>query len=995
MGLTTKGECPQLLMTKSATNIEGHPAPATTPPAIVACFFFSGLAGLIYEVVWARQLSLFLGITSYAHAAVITAYMLGLAAGSLYFGWRADNRSQPVKTYAWLEVGIGIYAAMTPWLFSGLQSVYVGIADISGIGEMSGYLARFAITLLALLLPTFLMGGTLPLLVRGVLTELPGLGKITGRFYGINTLGAMLGTLLAGYLLLPLVGVKATILVGVVINFGVAVIVLATLRHSKLPMETVAYTGDDIKRPPAVSAETRSRASRMVLLAGFGVAGFAALLTQMAWIRALILVVGGSVYAFTITLASFLAGIGLGSLLYTRFMTSPVGWLDRFQLGGRMAQATLLALLITLTLLLGLPLIGQLPGWFLAGYPSFKDNFSLFQLYIFLLSFSVMILPTLFMGALFPLVTVIWTRSINRAGRGVGVAYAVNATGTILGALFGGLFILPRLGVQHSVQLAAGLYFFVAVAYWLISGVEIRPVYRHAVTICTGLLILSVGLATPPWNTALMISGVFATPGKMVERLPDSSLQQIVEQNELLYYKEGLDAVVAVRRHGDDKSLVINGKADASAIADLPTQVLLGQIPMALDRKPENALVIGLGSGITAGTLAVHESLRQLTILEISEEVIEASELFVRENYGVLKDPRVDLVTADARNFLMATNERYDLIVSEPSNPWISGISNLFTDEFFKLAKRRLSAGGVMSQWIHTYRMSNDDLRTILKTFADNFQHVSLWMSMAEDLVIIGSDQPHALSMAHTHSDQSSVIAREWRRAKVDSFRGLVRRYVLGGDTLSSYVMGAQTNSDSNPVIEFSAPKNLYRPTAKENLADIFESLEGRKQPVPITGLVYQSDGQLAVDFMSLKIKEDDEHEATGLAPSWSVEWRLVGGEYSVGSERVLTWQEGASRYYVKAVWGANFPPLNKLLENTMRTTGRQGGAIHLPGGVDAVWLAGGTAGSLQLRLEILWDCPAPYSGNTRYALSARQHDPGKEKWNGELTRLAGRLRCE
>lgn len=985
--------------TNKASSSETPPAPAYLPLLILACFFLSGLAGLVYEVVWARQLSLFLGITSYAHTAVITAYMLGLAAGSYYFGRRVDQHLQPFKLYAWLEIGIGVYAAMTPWLFNGLQQVYVSLADVSGIGSMSGYLTRFTIALLALLLPTFLMGGTLPILVRGVLTELPGLGKITGRFYGINTLGAMLGTLLAGYLLLPGLGVKATIFVGVAINLAVAVAVLAMLRRSKLPMNVVGQRQEPIEPPPAASTEARSSSSRMVLLMGFGVAGFAALLTQVAWIRALILVIGGSVYAFTITLASFLAGIGLGSLLFTRFIASPGGWLNRFQLDGRMAQAALLALLISLTLLLGLPLIGQLPGWFLSGYSSLKDNFSLFQSYVFLLSFSIMILPTLFMGALFPLVTVIWTRSADRAGRGVGVAYAVNATGTILGALLGGLFILPWLGVHYSVQLAAGLYFLVAIVYWLISSVEIRHVYRHAILGITALLVLTVVLVTPPWNKEIMISGVFSTPDRIVDKLAVTSLQQIVEQNELLYYKEGLDGVVAVRMHGDNRSLVINGKADASSVGDLPTQVLLGQLPFALDRNLENTLVIGLGSGITAGSLTVHESLKQLTILEISDEVIEASDFFVMENYGVLGDPRVKLVTADARNFLMAAADGYDLIVSQPSNPWISGISNLFTDEFFKLAKSRLNAGGIMSQWVQTYRMSNDDLRTILNTFQDNFQYVSLWMPMIDDLIIIGSDQPHALSMAYTRSNQAEDIVAELRRAKVFSFRDLVRLYILGGDVLSNYTVGADMNTDNNPVIEFNAPRNLYRPTSRQNMTHIFRFLGGEKYPVPLTGLVDQSGEYLAADFLNLKVSRDDGRLATGVTPSWLTNWQPIetneGWQYGVGGERVLTWQEGTSAYYVKTVWGTNFAPLKNMLESTMRSRGRQGGSIQLPGGIDAVWLAGKNAGSSQLQLEMLWDCPARHSGYTRYALSVSQPDPGREEWNDALAELASRFHCE
>jgi spermidine synthase len=321
------------------------------------CFFFSGLAGLIYEVVWARQLSLFLGITSYAHTAVITAYMAGLAAGSFYFGRRADHHAMPLRLYAWLEIGVGIYAAITPWLFTFLQSTYVGFADVSSLGEMSGHLSRFAIALLALLIPTFLMGGTLPLLVRGFTTELPELGRMTCSFYGINTLGAMLGTVLAGFLLLPWLGITVTIFVGVAINMGIAVIVL------NIPNQVHCSGSNHDHKPGVTSSKPEMRltnGTRVVVLIAFAAAGFASLLTQIAWIRALILVIGGSVYGFATTLASFLAGIGLGSLVFKRYLATPGDWLTRSLFRDRMVQAAVLALLISLTLLLGLPLISKI-----------------------------------------------------------------------------------------------------------------------------------------------------------------------------------------------------------------------------------------------------------------------------------------------------------------------------------------------------------------------------------------------------------------------------------------------------------------------------------------------------------------------------------------------------------------------------------------------------------------------------------------------------------
>ncbi len=969
---------------------------------ISVCFFLSGLAGLIYEVVWARQLSLFLGITSYAHTAVITAYMAGLAAGSLYFGRRADRHPQPLKIYAWLEIGVGVYAALTPWLFTALQFAYVNVSDVSSIGEMSGYLTRFGIALMALLLPTFLMGGTLPLLVRGFVTQLPDLGKVTGRLYGINTLGAMLGTLLAGYLLLPGLGVKATIFTGVVINLGIAIIVLVMLRrvhgtnaaHNSKPVV--------ISQPQAAPEVPMSVGLRYVLLIGFGMAGFAALLTQLAWIRALILVVGGSVYAFTITLASFLAGIGLGSLFYTRYLATSKGWLASSWLSERLVQAALLALLISVTIILGLPLIGKLPGLLLAGYAAgLHHNFTLFQLFILALCSGVIFLPTLFMGILFPLVTVIWTRNIGKAGRGVGAAYAINTTGTILGALLGGLFILPWLGVHYSIMLAAGLYLLVAIAFWLHSSVDMGKMQRGATTVVTVLVFMLIAWSIPPWDKALMISGVFLTPDTLISQMQGRSLLQLAKQRELLYYEEGLDGVVAVRRYRNNKTLVINGKPDASSILDLPTQILLAQLPLALDRKAESALVIGLGSGITAGTLATNELIKDLTILEISDEVVEASAFFEAENYGVLKNSKVDLTIADARNFLMASSKSYDLIISEPSNPWITGISNLFTDEFFKLAKSRLNPGGVMTQWFHTYGMSNADLRTVLKTFDDNFEYVSVWSQQTADLVIMGSDQPHAISLDHATGGEQERT-KELRRAGVNSDRDLVRLYLFGGELLSRYVRGSKTNSDNNPVIEFNAPRNLYSSTTQQNMTSIFEYLEGRKEPAPVVGMTNQSNGHLDASFMGLKFANDDGIMASDMEPRWLVSQLLLenNGKKTygvVGSERVLTWTQGQTRFHIQASWSPTEPPRQDsagLLNKPSGTIVPETGIINLYDDINAKWTMRGNENSSELLLDITWYCRAKPAGFTHYQLNASLSDPVQDTWRKTLDNLAGRFRC-
>jgi spermidine synthase len=971
---------------------------------ITSCFFLSGLAGLIYEVVWARQLSLFLGITSYAHTAVITAYMAGLAAGSFYFGRRADKINQPLRLYAWLEIGVGLYAAMTPWLFDLLQLGYVSISDISHIGDMSGYLTRFIIALFALLIPTFLMGGTLPLLVRGFITELPDLGKITGGLYGINTLGAVLGTLLAGYLLIPMTGITATIFVGVIINLAVAVIVLTVLKkhHHSIDIHepesvTVMQTFSTVEVAQAIPDEVMPARLRYVVIIGFAMAGFAALLTQLAWIRALILVVGGSVYAFTITLASFLVGIGLGSLLFNRFLAHPKSWVASSWIGKPMTLAALLAFLISLALFLGLPIIGKLPQWFFNGYAiGLENHFGLYQLFIFSLCFSVMIIPTLCMGALFPLIATILTKNFTHAGRGVGTAYAVNTIGSILGASLGGLFILPWLGIHNTIQLSAGLYFLVALVFWFSPNTSVSQIQRYAISLTATLIVIATAWLLPPWNKALMVSGVFYSAHNAATTLSHISLEQLISPNKLLYYREGLDGIVAVRGFGTSRSLVINGKPDASNKADLSTQVLLAQLPMAMDRTIENALVIGLGSGITAGSLATSESLKQLTILEISEEVVEASEFFSAENYNVLRDPRTRLVTADARNYLMAAPDRYDVIISEPSNPWISGISNLFTDEFIKLAKSRLNDGGLFTQWFHTYSMSNSDLKSMLKTLDENFRYVSVWKLVTGDLAIIGSDQPHALSLQY----DIDWRAKELERADITRTSDLIKLYISGGDTLSRYVGNAEINSDNNPVIEFNSPRNMYALTGEQNFMDMYAYVDTRKLPVPVSKMVQQVNGYLDVRFMGLRIGPGDAQFSI-VIPNWLLERQFLGKDYEekygVRDERILTWRESMSNFHLKAVWLKDVSPGNsllKLLETTQSRTGRRAGNTLLSGDVDAVWLADTKAGNTKLTLDIAWDCKAEPSGFTRYALRATLPNPGEEEWENALEKLAKRISC-
>lgn len=957
---------------------------------VLLCFFLSGAAGLVYEVVWARQLSLFLGITSFAHTAVITAYMAGLAAGSLYFGRRADKSVSPLRTYARLEIGICVYALMTPFMFDFLQAGYADMAGVAGISGMSGHLSRFAIALMALLLPTFLMGGTLPLLVRGFVNTLPELGKATGRLYGINTLGAMCGTLLAGYLLLPQFGIVITTFMAAVVNLLIAIYILASILPADAKGAFPSKAGD---RGP-LSATPADRATRLAILAGFGLAGFASLLTQMAWIRALIMVVGGSVYAFTITLASFLAGIGLGSLVY--------GWLmsKRWQ---HLQAAAVIALMIAFSLLAGLPLLQRLPEWFLAGFSWLGfEHFLRFQLFIFVLCFSIMIVPTLLMGALFPLVTVIWTRSNERAAQGVGTAYAINTVGTIFGALLGGLAILPLTGVHNGVQLAASVYVLAAVLFWWL-GSKARPVFTRVAAIAVAIPLFLTGAALlPPWDRAVMASGVYYRADITTQILEDTGFNDYLSESELLYYREGLDGTVTVKLNDGERSLAVNGKTDASSHGDLPTQVMLGQLPLQMNREVRDAMVIGLGSGITAGSVATNTAIEQLTILEISGEVVEASEFFRPENYGVLDDPRVEMVTADARNYLLATREQFDLIVSEPSNPWISGVSNLFTQEFFALARERLRPTGLLTQWFHTYSMSGDDFRSVLGAIDSEFEHVSVWRTLPGDLVIVASQLPHGLNLGTVDWDSPQdpeVI--ELNRAGLSGDRDLVRLYLVGGEALRQFTIGARRNTDRHPVVEFNAPRYLYAKGEEDNLDLLFGFLGGQDLSVPVERLLELLPGRVESPAFGLNVEMPGDEDAQIRSAHWLVTHRQLDGmAYSLASQRRLVWQEGQEGAYLQADWQPTRPQYDELLallDALVVGEIQFAGDIGIAGSREpAAWSLHLETESDRLRLGVAWSCVTRQGspGFTRYAAATSIPAQWHDQQEFILERFAGRFTC-
>jgi spermidine synthase len=876
---------------------ESHADNPVTPTASRWALYFlillSGAAGLIYEVVWARQLTLFMGNTAIANAAVLTAFMAGLASGSLVIGRRADAMARPLLMYALLEILIGCYGATTPWLFDILQAGYADFAGVVGVTGAWSHLPRFLAAIAAMLIPTFLMGGTLPLLVKHFARKPAQAQTVTSRIYGINTVGATAGAFCAGYLLLPGLGITRTLLFSAAVNIIVGIVVYQFLTGTRfhvrvLPEEQPASRADE---------DSDSIALPSLLLVGFGLSGFAALLYQVVWIHSLILVIGVSIYAFSAVLTVFLGGVGLGSLLIGRIMAFTSA-------RQTLKVASFLQLGISLSAIASLSLLSQLPVMFVHGWGMFHESFPLFQTWTFLLTAMVILLPTLLLGALFPLITGLWSNRKGAVGQGVGEAYGANALGTIAGSAIGGLFILDWLGIEGSLYLASVVSALVAALFWYMSTPDRSSQHRWLQVPLSALLIMVSIQVLPGWDRTILQAQVFRHSERYLAGDIRAEIDKYMSQLDFLYYKEGIHGTISVTSRLNEngvrkKALLNNGKADASTAGDMDTQILLGQLPMFLHDDPKEVMVIGLGSGVTAGSVLRSSVVENIDVLEISPEVVEASYFFNEENHDALNDPRTRLIVADARNYLLASGKTYDVIISEPSHSWVTGVSNLFTREFLEQARKRLKENGILVQWYHLYGVNRGSLKALLKSVSDVFPHHTLWYVTGGDIIITSSNKPLEIDYQKQSSFfDSPEIKADLARIGVLSVESLMEYILMSSDETQQLLTGQEANTDKNPIVEFSAPKYLYESTTEDNIHMLFGGLKEGEYPLPFVNLVEEFTDWIVVPFLGVQLQHGgDEYSA----PEWNVIRKSVYEEQS-GSHRL--WGGMNGEIILKKTWG-------------------------------------------------------------------------------------------
>ncbi|MFL5320693.1 MAG: spermidine synthase, partial [Myxococcaceae bacterium] len=636
------------------------PSRSTLQKAIVCAFLFiSGGAALVYELAWSRYLGNVLGNSGQAHAVVLATFMGGLALGAFIFGRAADRSKNPLRLYGFLELGIGAYALAFKPVLDALGRAYLSLAP--AMPESTRLFAKLGLAGLALLPPTILMGGTLPPLVRHLTSQLSGVRRSLARLYAINSLGAAFGAFLAGVFMVPGFGLAASTRMAAIAN---AVIALCAIALSRAPVQKEAASDSDSVDDDAQESLVYPLRAIRVALIGSALSGFSAMVCQITWIRLLALVLGASTYAFTLILTAFILGIGVGSY-----------WLSRAKSTDALRLFGLLQAGIAIAVCVALPLYVRMPLYLWRISDALAHSSATWSLYLgasFALCCLVLLIPTALMGASFPAVARVATAKASELGRQLGGVYLWNTAGTILGALLGGLVLMPAFTMEGAFAIAVSVNVIAALsAAWVAKPA--RWWLPGAVALGAAALFFA---GASGWSELVANAGSFRDPGHPPASFGAYEAMMKRTYTTELHRDDTFATVVVGTTHPDGRRILrINGKVDASDGDDMDTQILLGQLgPLLHSGKAKTALVVGLGSGVTVGSLASHPELERIDVVEISPAVVEAARRFSYINGNALDDPRVHVHVDDARTFMLLQGLSYDVIVSEPSNPWVAGV---------------------------------------------------------------------------------------------------------------------------------------------------------------------------------------------------------------------------------------------------------------------------------------------------------------------------------
>ncbi len=761
---------------------------------IAALFIASGFSSLIYQVVWTRQLVLVFGSTTFATATVLAVFMGGLALGSFVVSRFVDKLARPFLWYGIAEGAIGLWALAVPALFAAAVPLYRLSWQQLHPTLISFGLIRFVIAAAILIIPTSLMGATLPLLARFVTSRLEVVGARVGTLYAVNTAGAVAGATLAGFAFLPVLGHSATNSLAALINFLLCGVVVAYSGSLERPCPVLqAYNQE-----PQLEAASADWLIRLAVIS-FGVSGAVSMIYEVGWTRTLLMVIGSSTYAFTVMLSTFLVGIFLGSLLCARLIdrsSNPVLWFALLEIG--VCACGLGAML----------LFNNLPWWNLQ-LNSFLPREPAVALVVRFALAALILLPlTVCLGATFPAIVKAATRELAAVGRSVGSLYSINTAGAIIGAFAAGFVLIPALGVERTLVAAAVANLIIGVVLLIAA----RPVsWIIKALVCALSLPLfcwscqSAGL----WDRTVLLSAQ-SERRHMVQswlgyRSYDEWAKRLHDTATCLFWKDGTASTVGVLSWKDShlRALITNGHVDASDGTDKQTQVLLAAYPLIWRPQARSVAVVGWGSGMTLGVAGLFPA-AEITAIELEPSVIEASKFFHHVNHSPENNPRVHLEVNDGRNYLLAVDKKFDVIISEPSNPWQAGVCNLFTKEYFQICHQRLNRSGVLSLWLQTVEIPPENVREILCGLNLVFAHTLALTTDQGNMVVLASDEPLTINYAQLKAAFANMeVSADLSSVKIDSPEAVLARIASSSRGLLALTQGARPNEDDTNRLEY------------------------------------------------------------------------------------------------------------------------------------------------------------------------------------------------
>lgn len=760
-------------------------AKPTTPWVILLLFLASGFCGLVYQVVWTRQLTLVFGVTTYAVSAVLSAFFAGLALGSFLAGKLADRRKAGLKLYGWIEIGIGLYALLVPVLLDLLNSIYRFAYQEMGASFYALSLLRLLMSTLVLIIPTTLMGATLPVMTRALVRRIDRVGLGMAGLYALNTFGAMLGVALAGFVMIGSIGLLRTTLAAATVNviIGVIAIALGSRRVAVQDTET-------IEQQPAPAKHLVSPGVVKLVILGIGLSGVASIGLEVVWTRILAMFLSSSgstlaarllgdfsTYAFSAMLCSVLLGIVLGSLwIAPRLdkLRNPVG-----------ALAILEILVCATTLLAGIMIGVVVPG---RG-----------EIFVLVMSFLILLVPNALLGATVPLAGKIHTKDLAGLGRGIGDVYSSNVLGGVVGSFVAGFVLIPLIGSQGTLIVLAMISLVVGVVLARAAGG-----IRRSVLVAT--LVPAIGLGAV----------LLAKPGIMM----DGIFKSLLPNHKVLFNKEEAEGMVTVteRERGGVPYyfLLISGRLQASdEQMGLFVHRQLGHLPVLFHPDPEEVLLIGLGGGSTVGGTARYEFIDRIDVVELVPGVVEAAEYFWETNYEVMKDPRVNVILGDGRNYLLVTDKKYDIIEADIIPPRHAMATNLYSVDYFELIKSRLKPGGIVCQWFDR-SLPPELYKMLVRTFLEVFPNTTIWQGgmfaiALPDGVVVDEELRNRIRQRFAVPEQGEAL----HQAGLPSAEEFLSTYWKSPAGAKEYVGDGLVVRDDRPYVEYfrSQVKGDVRPS--------------------------------------------------------------------------------------------------------------------------------------------------------------------------------------